>query len=71
MKPLIAKHIVKILEAHGFAESRSKGSHIIYKHTATGAIVPVAFHGANETVPIGTCLAIIKQSGISKDAFLK
>jgi len=69
MKALAARQIIKILEANDFKIARQKGSHIIFKHTKTGQIVPVPLHGGNKTLPIGTFLAIVKQSGLSQDAF--
>ena len=69
MKPLSAKRIVKVLTKNGFVLSRQKGSHQIYSHKESGIIVPVPFHGANKPIPIGTFLAIVKQSKISKSEF--
>lgn len=69
MKSLVAKQIIKILEKHNFKFSRQKGSHMIYRHTNSGIIVPVPLHGSNKLIPIGTFLAIVKQSKISKKEF--
>ena len=69
MKPLPAKEIMRILERNGFRETRRKGSHVILKHAATGATVPVPLHGGNKPIPIGTFLAIVKQSKLPKEAF--
>ncbi len=71
MKALTARQIIKILEANDFQIARQRGSHIIFKHTKTGQIVPVPLHGANKTLPIGTFLAIVKQSGLKPDVFRK
>ena len=71
MKALSAKQIVKILEANGYYVARQRGSHIIYKSNITGQIVPVPLHGGNKALPIGTFLAIVKQSGLSSDLFQK
>jgi mRNA interferase HicA len=71
MKALAARQIIRILEANGFQVSRQRGSHIIYKHPKTGKIVPVPLHGKNKPLPIGTFLAIVKQSGIGQDNFRK
>jgi predicted RNA binding protein YcfA (HicA-like mRNA interferase family) len=68
MKPLTAKQTARILEANGFVISRQKGSHIIYKN-ANGVIVPVPTHGGNKPIPIGTFLAIVKQSGVGPESF--
>ena len=69
MKSLNAKQITKILKANGFVLTRQKGSHQIYTHKETGVMVPVPFHGRNKPLPIGTFLAIVKQSKIPKDMF--
>ena len=70
MKPLEAKKIIKILEAHGFIVVRQKGSHLIFKHSQFGIMVPVPLHGKNKPILIGTFMAIIKQSKIPKDKFV-
>jgi predicted RNA binding protein YcfA (HicA-like mRNA interferase family) len=69
MKPLTANKLIRILETNGFVVSRQKGSHIIYKHATRNNIVPVPMHGGNRPIPIGTFLAIIKQSGLSSELF--
>lgn len=69
MKPLSAKQIIKILIANGFVSVRQKGSHQIYSHKSSGIMVPIPFHGGNKALPIGTFLAIVKQSKIPKDKF--
>ena len=69
MRSLTAKQIVKTLIKHDFVLSRQKGSHQIYRHKQLGIIVPVAFHGGNKPIPIGTFLAIVKQSKIPKFEF--
>jgi len=57
MKALAARQIIKILEANGFQVARQRGSHIIFRHTKTGQVVPVPLHGGNKSLPIGTfCL---------------
>ncbi|NQU78130.1 type II toxin-antitoxin system HicA family toxin [Candidatus Falkowbacteria bacterium] len=69
MRPITAKKLITILLAHDFVLSRQKGSHQIYRHRASGIIVPIPLHGRNKKIPIGTLLAIIKQSKIPKDKF--
>lgn len=71
MSPLTAKKIAQILLANGFILSRQKGSHQIYKNPHSGIIVPVPLHGKNNPLPIGTFGAIVKQSKIPKEKFLK
>lgn len=68
MKSKKASFVTKVLLGNGFVLIRSKGSHVIYKKGVSMVIVP--YHGMNREIPIGTLLAIIKQSGLSKDLFL-
>lgn len=68
MKPLSVKILIKILEENGFRLVRQNGSHRIYKNS-DGIIVPVPVHGGNKPIYLGTFLAIVRQSKISKDLF--
>lgn len=68
MRPLKVKQVIKILEKNGFAVVRQKGSHCIYRNNF-GVIVPVPLHGNNKPIPIGTFLAIVKQSRLAKELF--
>ena len=70
MRPLSAKKLIKVLEKNGFILSRQKGSHMIFKNSATGIIVPVHLHGKNKPIFIGTFIAIVKQSKIPKNQWL-
>lgn len=58
----------RLLEQHGFANVRQRGSHrVMQKKTANGTVtVPVPMHS---DIKIGTLLSIIRQSGISRDQF--
>lgn len=69
MRPLSAKRIIKVLVAHGFRLARQKGSHQIYRHADSGLMVAVPLHNGNSPIPIGTFLAIVKQSKIPKEKF--
>lgn len=69
MKPITAAELIKILTSHGFVLSRQRGSHMIWKHIKDNTIVPVPLHGKSKPIPIGTLLAIIKQSKIPKEKF--
>lgn len=69
MRPLTARQVIAILVANGFVLSRQKGSHKIFNNNDTGVSVPVPCHGGNKTMPIGTFLAIVKQSRISGKKF--
>ena len=70
MKPISAKTVIKVLELNGFLFLRQKkGSHRVYWNAETKATAVVSLHGRNQTVPIGTFLAIVKQSKIPKEKF--
>jgi len=59
---LLARHFIRALEADGFALQRVRGSHRIYRHP-DGRRVVVAYHALNDTFPIGTLRAMIKDAG--------
>jgi len=69
MRPINARKLIKILKANGFVLSRQKGSLMIWKNPKTGIIVPVPLHRKTKSIPIGTLLAIIKQSKIPREKF--
>ncbi|MFA5995503.1 MAG: type II toxin-antitoxin system HicA family toxin [Patescibacteria group bacterium] len=69
MRPLKVREVIRVLESNGFYLARQKGSHCIYRNSL-GIIVPVPLHGSNKPIPIGTFLAIIKQSKLSKELFI-
>jgi predicted RNA binding protein YcfA (HicA-like mRNA interferase family) len=62
---LTSQKIIRILEQHGFALDRVKGSHHIYYHPLTKRRAIVPLHTGD--LPKGTLLEILKQAGISKD----
>ena len=57
--------LVRLLEAHGFALVKQKGSVRHYGKTGWPRLIRVDYHGSKE-VPTGTCLAILKAAGISR-----
>lgn len=63
---LSPKHLIKILEAHGFIYKRAKGSHQLYYNSETNKTVTVPVHGGKD-MKKGTFLGILKQAGINKD----
>ena len=66
MKSYTPKEVIQVLEKNGFALSRSKGSHHVFRHP-DGRKTVVPLH--NKDLPKGTLMAIIKQSGLSRDEF--
>lgn len=69
MRPLNAQKVIEILRQNGFILSRQRGSHMIWKNPQSGIIVPIPLHGKSKPLPVGTLLAIIKQSKIPKEKF--
>ena len=68
LRPLPFREVKRKLEAAGFEEVSSKGSHVKFaKLTEDGtytAIVP-----QHREVPVGTLRSSLKQAGISSDEF--
>jgi predicted RNA binding protein YcfA (HicA-like mRNA interferase family) len=61
-----ARRLIRALAADGFVLQRVSGSHRIYRH-ADGRRVVVAYHGLNETFPMGTLRAMIADAGWEDD----
>ncbi|MCL6088188.1 MAG: type II toxin-antitoxin system HicA family toxin [Actinobacteria bacterium] len=61
---LTSAKIIKILKSKGFVLDRTKGSHHIYYQPETKTRVAVPFH--KRDLPVGTCIAILKNAGINK-----
>ncbi len=68
LRVLSGREVCRILQQHGFAEVRRRGSHVVMQRsTDTGSItVPVPDH---RELAIGTLLSIIRQSGIARAQF--
>jgi predicted RNA binding protein YcfA (HicA-like mRNA interferase family) len=68
LRILSGGEVCRILERHGFAEVRRRGSHaVMQRRTDTGTItVPVPQHAELKT---GTLIAIIRQSGLPRREF--
>lgn len=62
---LSSKHLIKLLEIHGFIFKRAKGSHQLYFNPSNKLTIIVPVHGGKD-LKKGTFLAIIKQAGIDK-----
>ncbi len=54
----------------GFAFKSAKGSHMKYENKKAGKTVIVPKH-ANKDIPVSTIQRIIKQSGLSRNIFIK
>lgn len=66
---LTAKEIIRILEHHGFALSRSSSSHHIYRN-ATGKRVTVPVH-AGKTIHPKTLQSILRDMNMTADDLKK
>lgn len=63
------QEVCRILEKHGFTLVRQRGSHAVMQmRTPNGGTltVPVPLH---KEIRTGTLLSIIRQSGVSRNAF--
>ncbi len=57
--------LVRLLESHGFALLKEKGSIRYYSKPGHDRLIRVDYHGSRE-VPSGTCHAILKAAGIGE-----
>ena len=69
--PILSGHdVIKILSKQGFNVARQKGSHIILVKESVagkkGVVVP-----NHKEIDRGTLLEIIRQSGLTKEEFMK
>ena len=70
LRPLPYREVKRKLEAAGFKEVSSKGSHVKFARvTQLGTYTAVVPH--HREVPAGTIRSILKQAGISPDEFEK
>lgn len=64
--PFKAKEVLRRLQRAGFEVRRQSGSHVVLRH-ADGRQTYVSMHSGD--VPSGTFRAILKQAGLTEDAF--
>ncbi|MCU0288014.1 MAG: type II toxin-antitoxin system HicA family toxin [Acidobacteria bacterium] len=60
-----SKHIIKILENHGFIFVSQKGSHKKFRKSLSTVIVP----DPRKEIPMGTFHSILKQSNLKPEDF--
>ncbi|HLC29050.1 MAG TPA: type II toxin-antitoxin system HicA family toxin [Dehalococcoidia bacterium] len=63
-----AREIIRALERAGFALSRTRGGHHIFKSPDGLRRVTVPYHGSR-VIPPGTVDNILRQAGITTDEF--
>jgi predicted RNA binding protein YcfA (HicA-like mRNA interferase family) len=68
LRRLSGREVCKILEAHGFAQVRQRGSHIVMQRKLTGTTITVPVPDHRE-IKTGTLLSIIRQSQVPRSAF--
>jgi predicted RNA binding protein YcfA (HicA-like mRNA interferase family) len=68
LRALSGQEACRILAAHGFAEVRRRGSHVVMQKAEGDSTitVPVPDHKELRT---GTLMSIIRQSGLPRSAF--
>ena len=60
-----SRHILTVLNKHGFELVSQKGSHKKLRRDDKTVIVP----DPKKEIPVGTFLSIVRQSGLDRDAF--
>jgi predicted RNA binding protein YcfA (HicA-like mRNA interferase family) len=68
LRVLSGADVCRILIAHGFAEVRRRGSHVVMQRAAAEGTVTVPVPDHTE-LKRGTLRSIIRQAGIPKDDF--
>lgn len=63
------RELIKRFERIGYIIDRQKGSHVILYNSINGKRLAIPLH--IKDIPKGTLLSIIKQSGLSREEFLK
>lgn len=58
--------LVRRLQDHGYRLIREKGSVRYYAKESSDQVIRIDYHGPKE-VPTGTCRAILKAAGISRN----
>jgi predicted RNA binding protein YcfA (HicA-like mRNA interferase family) len=69
LRPQPAKKVIKVLSVLGFSAVRKRGSHVVMKHS-DGRITVIPVH-AREEISVGLLMKIIKDTGLSKEEFIK
>ena len=63
------REVIKRFEKAGYVIDRQRGSHVILYHPKQKRRLTIPLHVKD--LPKGTLLAIIKQSGLTKEEFVK
>lgn len=63
-----SKHIIKVLQEHGFIYISQRGSHVKFRKIAKD-VLTVIVPASKKEVPVGTFKSIIRQSNLSIEDF--
>ena len=66
MKPLSGRGLARVLEAHGWALARVRGSHHVYTRPGSIVRLSVPFHG-NKPLKPGLQSHLLKMAGIEEE----
>ena len=66
---LTARELIKFLEAHGFLLDHTTGSHFVFYKPMTRRRAVVPRH--KRDLPVGTILAILRETGFTRDDIIK
>ncbi len=65
---LTPREVIAALKRAGFEERRQRGSHVFLSHPDRPFVTTVPMHARD--LPRGTLKAIIRQAGLTEEAFL-
>ncbi|WP_353743187.1 type II toxin-antitoxin system HicA family toxin [Desulfomonile tiedjei] len=68
MPQVSAQELLRFLKAHGFAEDRQTGSHLIVKNEQKGITLTIPVHTGCD-IGRGLALRILKDAGFTPDDF--
>ena len=69
MRSVSGKELARVLESHGWALLRIRGSHHIYGKEGSIVRLSVSIH-SNESLKVGLLKFLLKQAGLSEDDLL-
>lgn len=68
LRVLSGEQVCEILERHGFARVRQRGSHVVMQRVTEDSTITVPVPDHDE-LKIGTLRSIIRQSGVPRSEF--
>ena len=61
-----ARDLIKLLEADGWVQVRTKGSHMQFRHPIKPGLVTLPFHGGNADIMPPLLTSILRQAAITR-----